>query len=354
MTFAQVLKDFQGELYPALEEFLASLEPAATAIGGESSRDAFQVIRSFTLRGGKRLRPWLLCLAYEGYGGSERSKILRAAASIELMQSFLLMHDDIMDRSEVRRGAPAVHKQFEELYRSRDPADLPHFGEALAILAGDITIAYGGMAIASSGLAPERIARALGLYCAIVADEGYGQILDMESATRPLAEDEALAVIHYKTTRYTVEGPLHMGAVLAGAPEAELERLSDFATPLGYAFQLQDDVLGLFGDEDKTGKPADSDLKEGKQTLLVIKALERATASQRETLRRCLGNPALSRHDVANARDIVRATGALDHCEGRIRQWVTEAKEALTACGLNARVRVLLVRFADYLVAREF
>jgi len=338
----ETLDGFRGEMNQELADFFAARRPGAAAVG-EAALTLWEAARELTLRGGKRLRPFLVELAYTGLGGQGRDKVLRAACSIELMQTFLLVHDDVMDRAAVRRGGPTVHLQL------APPGD-PHHGESLAILVGDLASAYGARAIQEAGFGAEATSRALALYHEVVADECYGQALDLATATRDATEAEALAVLHYKTTRYTVEGPLHLGAALAGADEATLTSLSAVARPLGAAFQLRDDLLGVFGDPAETGKPVGDDLHEGKRTLLVVDALATATPTGVVTLRSTLGDPDA---DLAPALEVIRQCGALDRAQVRLDEWLEEAEAALDACGLAPRQRELLASLGAHLARRD-
>lgn len=353
MSFETLLRELQAEFNPVLARFFDRQEPRAREIS-PAAHSAFEVVKDLTLRGGKRLRPLLLATAFEGYGGDDRARILEAACSIELMQTFLLIHDDIMDRSDLRRGHLSAHRRFEEAYRGCEVPELERFGASLAILAGDAAAAYGSLALTTAGFPAEPTVQALDLYSRIVVDETFGQILDLRAEFQhDLDEKAALDVFYYKTTRYTVEGPLHLGAALAEAPAGEPAKLSAFARPLGNAFQLQDDVLGLFGEEAKVGKPVGSDLQEGKTTLLIVKALESASTQQRATLESALGNPDLTPPQIREAQAVLEETGALDHCRRRIAGWIEDAKTALDACSLDAPSKHLLAGFSDYLLTRQ-
>ncbi len=334
ISAAEAAAAFKAEIDPVLRIFLDDQRAGAERVGPPALA-LWAAVREFSLRGGKRLRPLLVELAYGGLGGTERARTLRAACSIELMQTFLLVHDDVMDRSDQRRGAATVHRHFEQTTGDA------HEGEALAILAGDLASAYGAEAIRSAGFGPEVTARALVLYHEIVTDECYGQALDMAGAQ---SDEDALRIFHFKTTRYTIEGPLHLGAVLASAPSETLTALSAFARPLGAAFQLRDDVLDLFGDEAVTGKPVGTDVREGKRTLLVLEALGDAAAEV---------EAALDEGDVVTMQALVRETGALSRAQARMAGWLDEARAALPACGLAEAQRETLNAIADYLVGRE-
>ena len=353
MEFEEFAGAFRAAFDGQLRDFFDRVKPV-DPLAQEPILAVWRIIRDFTLSGGKRLRPLLVCLSYQGYSGRNWRDILLPACSIELMQTYLLIHDDIMDRSDIRRGAPTAHRRFEQQYRDASVPDLSHFGMSMAILAGNVAMTYGARAIASAVLGMAEKTKALNLYLSIAEDENMGQILDMNSESRPeIPEEEALLIYYYKTTRYTIEGPLHLGAALAAASDAELKLLSAFATPLGNAFQLQDDILGLYGDEKKLGKAVGSDIREGKKTLLITMALRLASESGRERIRRTLGRPDADEASIEEIRGIVEECGARAQAGALIHEWCGCAKKALASSRMAPDSRALLEAFADYLVTRE-
>ena len=354
MKLDNTLTRFRSDFEVTLAIFLDSLQPSVERIG-RSALAAFQGIREFSLQKGKRLRPFLMFLTYKGYGGQSHSEIMKACCSIELMQSFLLISDDVMDNSDLRRGSPTLHKRFQSGYEHLGSTNASHMGKSLAILASDIAMSYGAMAIARTQFPPERIVQALDFYFEIVADEGYGQLLDMEAETGTnLNEQDVLKIYQYKTTRYTIEGPMHLGAVLAGSGEQEPDTLSTFAAPAGNIYQLQDDILGLFGDEEKIGKPVDSDVKEGKQTLLIKRTLESATDSDLKKIQRALGDDNLTPGQLSEVQNIVRSCGALDYAKDKIEDWANECRTALSPSSLSSDAKQLLIEYVEYLTGREY
>lgn len=354
MEIEERLRQFRGEFDDVLRGFLNSLKPQAGTMA-QPVQQAYRIIKDFTLQGGKRLRPFLVCTAYHGYGGHDSVEILRASCAIELMQSHLLIHDDILDRSCLRRGHPTVHKVFEGVYRSTKVIDLPHFGISLAILAGNLAAAYGALALSQLRFPSDRKVKALDLYINVIADENYGQILDMQAEIgHKMVDKDIMVIFYYKTTRYSIEGPLHLGATLAGAPESKLSALSSFAKPLGNIFQLQDDILGLFGSEEVIGKPVSSDLKEGKRTLLVLKALKRAREEDKKFICMSLGKQDITEAEVQRVRDIVVSCGALEYAKGLINSWVIESRDALQSCSLLPEACEILSDFSEYLAKRKY
>lgn len=353
VDFGAVLETFRDQFNPVLSEFFGSLAPRATSIGG-SAASVFAEIERFTLQGGKRIRPFLVALGHEAYRGDCRDRILRAACSIELMQTFLLIHDDIMDHADERRGAATAHCRLSRDASEWGVPDAEHHGVTLAILAGDIAAAYGMMAIGTAGFAPKYTVRAQQLYAEIIADEGFGQILDSTIMVNSECRESDLAnTAYYKTARYTTEGPLHLGAVLAGAPDEELERLSAYARPLGYAFQLQDDILDLTGDPRKTNKARGKDLLQGKRTLPILMGLQRADAKGSARIEAALGREDTSAEEVAAIVELLVSLGVFTDAEKRVEVLADEAKMALSSCAIRGGTHERFAEFADYLVRRR-
>jgi geranylgeranyl diphosphate synthase, type I len=338
----------------ALERFFDRERAVADSVHAQA-REVFDAVVDFTLGPGKRLRPVLMIMGYRAVGGKDEEAILAASCCLELTQTMLLIHDDIMDKSELRRGMPSVHVEFAHRYGGTGMCSDPeHFGLALAIAAGDLAGQLALRALAGAGFADERMARAVGVYTAMTRDVCYGQVLDMHAGDlcMSLSEQDVLLIHRYKTARYTTEGPLHLGAVLAGAADKTLDVLSSYALPLGQAFQLQDDVLGVFGNEEETGKPADADLKQGKRTLLVLKALEWGNADQRTALLSALGNASATAEEVAAARRVLEATGARRYCQERTQELAEQARASLASSTLQEPPKSFLLDLIAYVAQR--
>jgi geranylgeranyl diphosphate synthase, type I len=353
LSIESQLKQFKTGYDEVLKEFFNTLKPVLQA--GQPVELAYSLIKEFTLQGGKRLRPFLVNTVYQGLGGRRISEIQRAACSFELMHTNLLVHDDIIDRSGLRRGNPTIHKIYETHYRGSPNTDLPHLAMSLALLTGNLAETYGLQAIATSGFEPDRILKAVELYNDVLRDENYGQILDLQAQTGyTVSEEEILAIFYYKTTRYTVEGPVCLGALMAGAPDSKIASLKSLSKPLGNLFQLQDDILGLFGSQEVIGKPVDSDIKEGKQTILIEQTLKRASLNDQKFVQRSLGNTSISSHDFQKVREIVTDCGALDYSRRLIDLWVLESQHCLSVCSLSDEAKKTLIDFIDYLAVRKY
>jgi geranylgeranyl diphosphate synthase type I len=309
------------------------------------------------LSGGKRLRPAFCYWGWRGSGGGDSAELFAAAASLELLQAAALIHDDVMDGSDTRRGQPAAHRRFAALHAEsgwRGSAEA--FGSGAAILLGDVCLTWCDEMFQGSGLPADALLRGRPIFDRMRTEVMCGQYLDLlgqARGPRPVGHamvEEALRIVAFKSAKYTIERPLQLGAALAGA--ASVESLSAYGLPLGIAFQLRDDVLGVFGDPDETGKPAGDDLREGKRTVLIALTLERATAEQAETVESLLGDPALNTAGVELLRSVIVATGALDACEAMIGQYAVDAEAALAAAPLTLQARDALSELTVAATAR--
>ncbi|TDD82448.1 polyprenyl synthetase family protein [Actinomadura rubrisoli] len=319
------------EIDEALLAFVDRQRPGLLAISDDLA--PLMAALDALLGGGKRLRPAFCYWGWRAAGGGSDGGIVAAAASLELLQASALIHDDVMDSSDTRRGQPSVHRRFEALHRAQGwPGDATAFGEGTAILLGDLCLAWSGEMFETCGLDDARRRRGRAVYDLMRTEVMCGQYLDMLEGTRGEATvDTALRVVEFKSAKYTIERPLHLGAALAGADPRVTAALTGYGLPLGIAFQLRDDVLGVFGDPAETGKPAGDDLREGKRTVLVALSLERAGPAQAAALRRRLGDPALDRPGVDELRTIIEETGGLAACEAMIERYTGEAGRALAS-----------------------
>jgi geranylgeranyl diphosphate synthase, type I len=305
---------------------------------------AVDALSDFALRGGKRLRPTFAWWGWRAAGGEpdgpRAHSVLHAISALELIQACALVHDDIMDASELRRGRPTVHARFREAHRAgRWLGDPERFGAAAAILLGDLALAWADDMFAGAGLEPRMWAAARGPWQAMRAEMFAGQYLDvLAQAEGDESEERALSVARLKTAAYTVERPLHLGVAFAGAGPDTVAALTTFGVDIGVAFQLRDDLLGMFGDTEVTGKPAGDDLREGKRTLLMALGLDQATRAGRradaDALRGALGDPDLRPETLTRVRELLTDLGAVDELERRIETLTGSALAALDSAGL--------------------
>jgi geranylgeranyl diphosphate synthase type I len=316
------LKDFLERTTRDLSEISAELAPVSAEI------------TSF-LATGKRFRP---LFAYAGYlaaggqnDGAQLKNMLKAATSLELLQACALIHDDLMDGSDMRRGAPAVHRYFENYhFENSMRGDKTQFGLSAAILLGDFALIWADQLINESGLSDEQLRRLLPLNDLMRIELIAGQYLDVrESAATTSSVERALKVARYKSGKYTIERPLHFGALIAGSSDETNSALTKFGIPLGEAFQLRDDLLGVFGDPETTGKPAGDDLREGKRTVLTALAIESFSAQQAQIFNSHFGALNITTEQISELRDIITEVDAPAKVEALIEDLTASALRAL-------------------------
>lgn len=282
-------------------------------------------IQEYALRGSsKRLRAFLVLVGYQATGGRPPAALVDVAAAIEFLHAYLLMHDDVIDRDEQRRGGSTMHVQFARKVRST------HLGEGLAVLAGNITSVLAHQSIANSALTAKEKHLASTEIRELNLQTNYGEALDVWLGSEDtVSVPEVEKVYLYKTAKYSVEGPLVLGARLAGANAQQLRRLSQFALPVGIAFQLQDDLLGIYGNAKDIGKPVGSDIREGKRTTLFLHATRLSRPRDKMTLKRFYGRGRVTRQGIDEVRRIFTRSGARAHVEQQITQLTEEASRIL-------------------------
>ncbi len=308
--------------------------------------EPIRLISEVVAAGGKRVRPALCALAFAGCGGRvDDPQVVDAGAALEFLHTFAIVHDDVMDGALTRRGRPTIHARVEaEHSLAAWRGESRRFAEGAAVLVGDLAFVYANRLLADAPNA----ARAL--FAELCVEVNVGQYLDMAASARGGTAAQAERITRYKSAKYTVERPLHLGATLAGAPDETLHRLSEFGVPLGEAFQLRDDVLGIVGDPAITGKPVGGDLREGKLTLPVVVARDRLPAT---LFVRAFGTPAASDDDVTRLRDAVVGCGALRDTEDRIDMLADTALAALERLPFDHDTRRALAEVTAFLVRRE-
>jgi geranylgeranyl diphosphate synthase type I len=354
MNIQKSLADFKKQIDPEIEKYLDKVIAEARKKDLFMS-EALKYVKKMILAGGKRLRPALMYYGYVGAGGKNRKRILETAASIELIHFFLLIHDDIIDKDNKRHGIDTVHFYYDKMGKLIfHGSDSIHFGNSMAIIIGDMVSALGNQLLFSSKFDSGLVIKALIKLQRIVSNVVIGQSQDIYIEYKKKAsEKEVLKMYENKTAKYTIEGPLHLGAILAGTKDELLNALSKYAVPVGIAFQIQDDILGIFGSEKKLGKPVGSDIEEGKQTLLVVKAKERAGKGQLRKINYLLGKPNLSQKEIEEFRNIIISTGSLEYAKNLARKFIIKGKRALIAAKIKKETKDFLLGVADYMIKRE-
>ncbi|MDZ7577727.1 MAG: polyprenyl synthetase family protein [Candidatus Nanopelagicales bacterium] len=336
-----------------LERFLAEKRIELAQISSELDPIA-DCLCDF-LSGGKRLRATLLFMGWRCAGGPDCDGVIAAAAAMELVQAGALIHDDVIDESDFRRGKPAVHQRFSGLHADSDWHGSAHrFGNASAVLIGNLCLAWAGELLGECDLPAAAVAQAKSYFAIMLTELMAGQYLDvLEQAKGSDDVAAALRVAETKTAKYTFERPLQIGAALAGGSDDLMEALSRFALPLGRAFQMRDDLLGVFGDPGKTGKPAGDDLREGKRTVLVALALASMSPEDARFLDASLGNRDLDSAMIDDLQRIIESSGARQQVEQLISRDTREAIAALDDGGFAAGPRRALEDIARALSARS-
>ena len=353
--------DLHAEVNRELAAFLEVKRDEAARIGAQFVA-AVDSLSEFVLGGGKRLRPTFAWWGWRGAGGSptdpQARAVLCAVSSLELIQACALVHDDLIDDSTTRRGAPTVHVKFAARHRAAGWLGTPErFGAATAILLGDIALAWADDMLRGAGLRPDQLTGAYPVWQAMRTEVLAGQYLDvLTQACGDETPETALQIDRYKTAAYTVERPLHLGAAIAGADPALVHTYRRFGADIGVAFQLRDDLLGMFGDPGVTGKPAGDDLREGKRTLLLAYGL-RAADEKRQTgatdvLRAAIGNPQIDADVVTEVRELLIGLGAVAEVERRITTLTDSALRILHTTELEEPAGARLTELAAQATCR--
>ncbi|MEN0069785.1 MAG: polyprenyl synthetase family protein [Propionicimonas sp.] len=353
---APLSDEFRAAVARAVSDFLAGQRQVLAGIG-DGAAPLADLAEAFT-GGGKRVRPAFCAwgwIAAAGYPDDPES-LVRAAGSLDVLHVSALVHDDVMDASDTRRGQPAAHRQFAALHTARGlRGDAEAFGRGGAILLGDLLLVWSQEMFRGSGLPPEAIARAMPVMESVLTEVTTGQFLDILAQARPALDArtdpgqvmaQVRQVLEYKTARYTVVRPLQIGAALAGATPATQAALAGYGSAVGRAFQLRDDILGVFGDPALTGKPAGDDVREGKLTALLAHALRAAGESDARELAGLAGRSDLTDAEIGRARAIITGTGALAAVEQELADATAEALAGLTSAPVTEPARVALANLA--------
>ncbi|MCW2813930.1 MAG: Polyprenyl synthetase [Nocardioides sp.] len=336
---------FRSALDATLATFLDGQAALLAPLGPDADRLLAEARTA--VAGGKKFRAafchWGFRAVQPVLNGADEAALLRACGSLELLHASALAHDDLMDASDTRRGRPATHRALEAEHRDAGwRGDPEQYGAAGAILLGDLLQAWADELLRRCGFGWERVGPALEVFDLCRTEVIAGQFLDVSVQARAHADvDLAMTVLRYKSAKYSIERPLHVGAALAGASPEVIEALTRFGLPLGEAFQLRDDLLGVYGDPATTGKPAGDDLVEGKRTVLVALALETAPADAAALLDRSLGT-SLDAGEVDRLREVITASGAHDRVEMMISDLADVAVTALDRADLDPQATDVL------------
>ncbi|MBI4029259.1 MAG: polyprenyl synthetase family protein [Candidatus Blackburnbacteria bacterium] len=343
-------KDYFGPYAKEQNKFLKNFFRQKKAEGRRSAAvvapkmwEEFEIF----IGGGKRMRGGLVRLGYESFGGKKLKNLMPVSAAMEINHCALL---DVL-----RHSVPTIHATYKAYHKKNYKKDDPqHYGNSMAMCVGLMGIYEAIRLVMSSDFNPERKSQAAEVMCSFLVNTTYGEALDVDLAyhKNPLEKD-VITMSRLKTAWYTIVGPLGVGASLTGVGLNRLKVLERYGLPLGIAFQLQDDILGIFGDEKKTGKSAASDIKEGKNTLLYLYALKKGTPKQIQQLRKLWGKKDISVTEIKQVRQIIADSGSLKYCQKRAKRLGNEAKLAIPQITRDKRLQGVYSTLVDFVVQRE-
>ncbi|MAF20175.1 MAG: hypothetical protein CMI55_00645 [Parcubacteria group bacterium] len=347
--FQRVLNQYQIRIGLELEKFFNKKIKESSRLFPQAV-ETIKILRDINVGGGKRIRPILINIGYALAGGKDKKAILETCPCIELIHNWFLIHDDIIDRDELRRGRPSLYKFYQKKMKDN------HAGISLAIIAGDIGAALGYWLLVNSKFQEKFRTKALNIFYQTVVDTCHGEMLEVfiKDDKDKLKEKDILNVCEYKTAYYTFANPLKIGAALAGADDRFLKQIERFALPIGSAFQIRDDILGLFASQKKLGKPIVSDIEENQPNLLIFKTLALANLKARQEFKKYLGKKNLSREEIQRVRKIVRQSGSLEYCQNKAENLVNEAKLSIRKIQAPQKEKDFLLSLADYMIERVF
>ena len=329
------------------KELKVFLKEADSCYGlSKLSPELSNAIKDFVLRPGKRIRPILLTVGYLGFSNKKPAGLYRTAISIELVHDFMLVHDDIIDKSDLRRGKPTMHKLFDKQLKKYK--NVKFSGEDLSIVAADVIYALALHSFMSIKEEPIRKEKALSKFIDTVVHTGSGEFIELLLGLKDINKvtiNDVYKVYDYKTASYTFATPLSAGAILAGANQKEVDKLFQFGIYLGRAFQIKDDILGVFGDEKKIGKSALTDLREAKKTVLIFQAYKKANRKTKNIIKKMLSRKKVTYKDLKIMKKIIVDTGSLDYAKDQVNGFIKKALCLIESSKIKKQYKVFL---SDY------
>lgn len=345
-----MLNIIKKRLDQELHAFIASIEKTYSL--RRISPLLFESIKEFVLRDGKRIRPILLIVGYRGYAQRPSRHYVRSALALELLHDFLLVHDDIVDKSPTRRGKPTMHVGLNRHLAKHN--NLKFSGEDLSIIIGDVMYAIAIDAFLSIQEKPDRKERALRNFIGAAILTGGGEFIELLSGIKPLRQiqkSDIYNIYDYKTAHYTFACPLSTGAILAGARKDEINKLYNYGMNLGRAFQIKDDILGVFGDEKQIGKSTLSDLQEAKKTILIWHAFHNGGPAIKQLIQKVFSKKRLTRNDLTMMQNALRQTGALDFARKEIHRLSSKAQDIIHSSHIKTRYKKFLIDYCRRLLS---
>ena len=345
MLAEDYLKAYSQKADKFLDPFFKKKKALAKKIDPDLA-DILQVFQNYS-KGGKKARGALTVLGYQASGGKNLNAILSISCAIELFHNFLLIHDDVIDKDTKRRGKPTVNAVY-----AKNRGE--HYGNSKAIIIGDVGAFLAYELFLSSGFSKERTLEAVRKLNEFLLKTGYGQLLDLDyDFKKEVTWGDILKVRTYKTAYYTIVMPLTIGAILAGARQRETLAIEKYGIPVGIAFQLADDALGIFGSTKKTGKSNLSDIREGKKTFLYAKALELSSPPEKRFLKRWYGASGVGEKQAGKVRRIIVSTGSFDYSKKLAQDLVKKGKNYVSQMTKSKKYQNILASLADFIVTRE-
>lgn len=342
--FLNYLEQYNQEIEPLTEEFFGEAKEHVLRydpVAGQLIDD----YRALTMEG-KKIRGCLILLGYQLFGGKDRGKALRASLAMEIIQTALLIHDDVMDKDDLRRGLPTIHKRYSGKFGA-------HYGQSMALVIGDTGFFMAFTHLTACDFPSDTITRVTNYLSRRLTEVGFGQSLDLTyEKLKRFGEDEVIRIHTLKTAEYTISGPLALGAILAGANPEQVGLIEKFGIPVGVAFQLRDDELGIYSTEEELGKPIGSDIRGGKVTLLISKALELAPTEDRRFLESVYGSSKITEEEIERVKDIIKKCGALEYSQNLSRKLVKEGKQFIPQITDDPYFQQLLSELADLGIER--
>ena len=308
----------------------------------------FNSIKDFLLRDGKRIRPILFCVGYLGFTKKPALNLYKGALSWELLHDFLLVHDDIIDKSNIRRGEPSMHQMLNKYLKGYK--NLKFNGQDLAIVIGDIMYAFAINALLSIKQKGSRKEKALKRFIEATIYTGSGEFIELLYGLENLEKikkEQIYRIYDYKTAQYTFASPLATGAILAGEDKGQIDKLLKYGVCLGRAFQIKDDILGLFSEERKIGKSILSDLQEAKKTILIWYAYNNSTKENKSTIRIIFTKEKVNKTDLIKIRKLVSISGALDYAKREITFLSSKAENLIASTAMYPRYKEYLNTYAQ-------
>lgn len=319
--------------------------------------NALEHVKTITLSGGKRLRPALVFCGAGESGQSATEDVLKIACAMELVHCFLLIHDDIIDKGDVRHGIATMNAKYSLIGKENfNIADPEHFGNSVAIILGDFIYPMALELVMQTNLSAQKMCNVVAYLQQIVQNTIVGQSQDIEIECGSSAQKKTVLMMYKnKTSKYSFETPLHVGLMLGSKNDGQTQRVFvDFSNHVGLAFQIQDDIIGVFGETANTGKSAVSDLEQGKKTLLVLETVERLGEGDRKRFVSILGKHNLSRHEISFAKTCMRESGALAYCEKSIHMHLHKGKRIIEKSDVKKATKAFLLGIVDYLDQRQY